>query len=1340
MEMPFLGQIRKACKIGALALTFGALPVLSQTYTVDGSTNLTTIATQVQGKSSGVIRVQFKTYQNVGQFSISSLSADSLIFERAEESAEAVEFSGKLFHFENVTSHVIFRNIAFKAKNGSAIFLDAALSSSPNQNVLIDSCQIFGDTLNTTFLSWLGGPNSRANIQRTIISANHGTNPKIEITSDSMKVANSYLNYGGVFSATLVKRLDINNISSNRVQFKLTGDGTTVSSFKNNLFGHPPIVNRLPGNANKCVMYFLGFISQTAYGDYRFSTWYNFEYPANDGHADPSNTSIAPFGDTSAIWEFKKAGDSSNGYQNPIQAKFPAYNVFPGDTILSLRLTSKDSVPISFTSSIIPRVIVGSYGTASYPSSTDSTRTLWLKDTTLQVTGPVSIKSIAFPKTQSQGIPLLFYQSGSNFLPGPAGQEGSLTYSNPLTSARIFIPAFSGQNTAKGNSISVKGFSADTALIFSTITRAGRTSFQTPTLVSVNKRWRVIQKSGKSLSFKDSTNAEGTGDLVFGFGKAGTDAPFLADSLTWWLGGSSFIPKTDSAGKYWGKSSFASINQALLIERLAVGQGRDTMTIPQGRIITSSVVGHQLKVDSSFQPDQSLFPDMGSFSKGLSFGWAGRVAGDSLFLVFNKSNPLQKAFWRTGSKPTVLVPFKEDSASLTIAMGIGDSGNIVFIARKYIVPAGIKTDLQFGLADSIIGLLSSKPGNIFIDTSITPSNGLDLTTTRLLGNRTISLDSLEIQGNYFLSFPAKVPIRKDSVRVVVFDGKVWKPIAKLELLNRYSVFIDKSITAVAILEGLPNQDLVPKQPAIPATKSVVGNTLNILPNLTTDEKANIKSFNIDLFSIDLTGKAIRESSGFIAIDSAASLALKDNKIYAYRVIYKSLADRQSLDTLWIPLGERQFDVNSVQELAPTEKAKFWHLIGFPFKGTYKSNIEVGLTSKTSKDQVELDILANNQWSAVSTTTNLNFERGAAFLFGGTLPFQIKVGASALPSLSPDTIKFQETGWHLVSNPFPFPIPDTKIKLDPSKISFFQSLRRLDTASESKGTYAWDVADTLFPFQGYLVYTFGKSEIVFDPFFQALTPASKTAGAQLGPQAIKLILSNGKENSSMTFFTGEHFRETPYFQPLNAGLEMKVGANGGFLYKPEVRLDSIESELVIHSKNSGFVSLSAIAMDEGRSQLPKNLLPDIRLIDIQSGQVYGGEGLHAIQVNEGNNSFKILAGTSSSLDQRVNSTLAGMPTTFTMGQNFPNPFFSETQIRYQIPLNIGKILEVRIDVFDLGGKIIQTLKLETATIGYHAVRIGGKNWTPGIYISQLTVKTNQKVLSLERKMIHGASGI
>ena len=1305
MKILFFGQIRKTCKIGALALSWGALPIFSQTYTIDGSTNLTTISTQVQGKTSGVIRIRFKTYQNVGQFSITSLSADSLIFERDSESAEAVEFTGKLFHFENVTTPVVFRNLAFKAKNGSSIFLEPSLSS-PNQNLLLDSCQIFGDTLNGTFLSWVGGTGSKATITRTIIQALQGGNPKIDISADSIRVSNSLINYGGLLAATLGKRFDLTNVTSNRVQYKLTGDGTSVFSFKNNLFGHPPSQNKLPGLSNKFVTYIIGFAVGTAFDDARFSTWYGFDLPTGAvPHTDPTNVILPPFSDTTAVWDFRNPSDSLRGYAYPSSAKFPAFNVFPGDTLLPLRLSSKDSVALSITPAQIPRVIAGNYGTVTYPSITDSTRTLWLKDTTLQVTGSVSIKSITFPKAQSQGTPLLYYQSGSNFLPGAAGQEGSALFGNPSTSARNFIPTYSGQNTAKGSAIIVKGFSTDTSLVFSTITRAGRTSFQPPTLIATNKRWRVIQKGGKPLSFRDSTNAEGSGDLVFGFGKIGAETPFLTDSLFWWLGGNSFSSKSDSAGKYLGKTTFASVNQALLVERLAVGVGRDTIALTQGRVITTSTNGHQLKVDSTYQPDQIHFPDMGSFSKGLSFSWAGRGTGDSLFLIFTKSNPLQKAYSLVGLKPTALTPIREDSAFFTVALAISDSGKIVFLARKYTVPVGIKTDLHFGSSDSIVGLLSSKPGEISVDTVAT-LNGLDLTTSRLLGSRLIKSDSLEVQGTFNLSFLAKTPIRKDSVKVLVFDGTSWKLAGKVEISNRYTISIDKSVKAVAILEGLSNQDLIPKPPMAQATKSIVGNILNIVPKLTIDEKANIKSFNVDLFSIDLAGKAVHQSSGYIPIDSASSLTLKNNNIYAYRVIYKSVSDRLSLDTMWIPLGEKQFDANSVQDLAPSEKAKIWHLIGFPFKGTYKDNIETGLISKTSDDQVELNTLANSQWSALPTT-NLNFERGTAFLFGGTLPFQIKIGASIMPSLMPDTVKIQEGGWHLISNPFPFPIADAKIKLEPLKVSLFQSLRRLDSASVNKVVYTWDLADTLYPFEGYLVYTFAKTEIIFDPFSQLPNPAPKKSINSSTVQALKLSLSNGKEASAMTFYLGNHFRQTPYFQPLNAGLELKVGENEGFLYKPVVKLDSIESEVIIHSNMTGVVSLSAIAIDEGHNVLSSNLIQDIRLIDNQSGLVYGNNDLNSIQVNKGDNSFKILVGTSSSIDQRVKSTLAGMPLTFSMEQNFPNPFFGETQIRYQIPLNIGKVQEVRLDVFDISGKKIQTVNLEDATIGQR--RNWRRNW-------------------------------
>ena len=166
---------------------------------MDAPGKLATIATAIQSApaSDKVHRIRFQRYQDVGSFALTSLNADSLIFERSEPSAEVIEFSGKLFKMENVTAAVVFRNLAFKAKNGAAIFMEG-ISASPNRNLLLDSCQLFGDTLNSTFLSWLGGSGSQVEIRRSIVSAGKGTDAKVDLSADSVLLSNTYLNFAGL--------------------------------------------------------------------------------------------------------------------------------------------------------------------------------------------------------------------------------------------------------------------------------------------------------------------------------------------------------------------------------------------------------------------------------------------------------------------------------------------------------------------------------------------------------------------------------------------------------------------------------------------------------------------------------------------------------------------------------------------------------------------------------------------------------------------------------------------------------------------------------------------------------------------------------------------------------------------------------------------------------------------------------------------------------------------------------------------------------------------------------------------------------------------------------------
>ena len=208
----------------------------AQVFLVDAPGGLSAVAVQVKASApGGVKRIRFKTYADVGSFTINGLTADSLIFERAAETSEPLVFSGILFQIRGVNAPVVFRNLALKALNGSSVVLDGAASASPNKNLLIDSCQIFGDTLNTPFLTWIGSTGSKVEIRKSIIAALKGVDGKIEVTSDTLRVSNNYMNYSGLFSSTSPRRLEVWNNTTNRIQFEFNGKFTGYYSFQKNI-------------------------------------------------------------------------------------------------------------------------------------------------------------------------------------------------------------------------------------------------------------------------------------------------------------------------------------------------------------------------------------------------------------------------------------------------------------------------------------------------------------------------------------------------------------------------------------------------------------------------------------------------------------------------------------------------------------------------------------------------------------------------------------------------------------------------------------------------------------------------------------------------------------------------------------------------------------------------------------------------------------------------------------------------------------------------------------------------------------------------------------------------
>ena len=73
-----------------------------------------------------------------------------------------------------------------------------------------------------------------------------------------------------------------------------------------------------------------------------------------------------------------------------------------------------------------------------------------------------------------------------------------------------------------------------------------------------------------------------------------------------------------------------------------------------------------------------------------------------------------------------------------------------------------------------------------------------------------------------------------------------------------------------------------------------------------------------------------------------------------------------------------------------------------------------------------------------------------------------------------------------------------------------------------------------------------------------------------------------------------------------------------------------------------------------------------------------------------------------------------PTQFNLSQNYPNPFNPSTKIEFALP----EAAEVRLDVFNMLGQKVQTLKNERMAAGFYSVVFEAGGLSSGVYVYQL----------------------
>ncbi len=94
---------------------------------------------------------------------------------------------------------------------------------------------------------------------------------------------------------------------------------------------------------------------------------------------------------------------------------------------------------------------------------------------------------------------------------------------------------------------------------------------------------------------------------------------------------------------------------------------------------------------------------------------------------------------------------------------------------------------------------------------------------------------------------------------------------------------------------------------------------------------------------------------------------------------------------------------------------------------------------------------------------------------------------------------------------------------------------------------------------------------------------------------------------------------------------------------------------------------------------------------------------------------------------IEEITSGIPSEFSLFNNYPNPFNPATTIYYAVP----EISFVEIKVYDALGSEVETILADTKEAGYHQVQFDATNLQSGIYFYQLQagsfVETKKMIL-------------
>jgi hypothetical protein len=153
--------------LGMLAPTSHA-----QTYTIRGPNDLKLVPGQLKtAPEVGTHTIEFAYYKDPGQFKLDKPSANVQVLQLQRsitDSDAVIKVDSTFIDIGNMTTGtLVLRGLAFKMMNPKSVLIAGFDNARPNHDLLIDSCFVFGDSVEGSFLSWLGNAGSRVEIRNS---------------------------------------------------------------------------------------------------------------------------------------------------------------------------------------------------------------------------------------------------------------------------------------------------------------------------------------------------------------------------------------------------------------------------------------------------------------------------------------------------------------------------------------------------------------------------------------------------------------------------------------------------------------------------------------------------------------------------------------------------------------------------------------------------------------------------------------------------------------------------------------------------------------------------------------------------------------------------------------------------------------------------------------------------------------------------------------------------------------------------------------------------------------------------------------------------------------------